>query len=154
MLGYHKNTGNNENSSLVYLYSGQNGPGAGIMVNGDVVRGSTFFSGEISFVPQYDNKNFLQALRSEDSNNPEEYNIDAITRLIATCIAIINPHGFIFCDDEVNQIVIDQIVKSCPQYIPAEHIPKITVSNWKEDYLYGLKSLGLDLMIMRTNKEN
>lgn len=154
VLGYHKNTGNNENSSLVYLYSGQNGPGAGIMVNGDVVRGSTFFSGEISFVPQYDNKNFLQALRSEDSNNPEEYNIDAITRLIATCIAIINPHGFIFCDDEVNQIVIDQIVKSCPQYIPAEHIPKITVSNWKEDYLYGLKSLGLDLMITRTNKEN
>ena len=51
----------------------------GIMINGDVVRGSTFFSGEISFVPQYDNKNFLQALRSEDSNNPEEYNIDAIT---------------------------------------------------------------------------
>ena len=154
VLGYHKNTGNNENSSLVYLYSGQNGPGAGIMVNGDVVRGSTFFSGEISFVPQYDNKNFLQALRSEDSNNPEEYNIDAITRLIATCIAIINPHAFIFCDDEVNQFVIDQIVKSCPQYIPAEHIPKITVSNWKEDYLYGLKSLGLDLMITRTNKEN
>ena len=81
------------------------------MVNGDVVRGSTFFSGEISFVPQYDNKNFLQALRSGDSHNSEEYNIDAITRLIATCIAIINPHTFIFCDDEVNQFVIDQIVK-------------------------------------------
>ncbi len=50
-------------------------------------------------------------MRSEDSNNPEEYNIDAITRLIATCIAIINPHAFIFCDDEVNQFVIEQIVK-------------------------------------------
>lgn len=48
----------------------------------------------------------------------EKYNIDAITRLIATCIAIINPHAFIFCDDEVNQFVIEQIVKSCPQYIP------------------------------------
>lgn len=116
------------------------------------------FSQEISFVPQYDNKNFLQSLRSEDavrdSNNPEQYNIDAITRLIATCIAIINPHAFIFCDDELNQFVIDQIVKTCPKYIPAEHIPKITVSDWKEDYLYGLKSLGLDLMITRTSKEN
>ncbi|KAB2440922.1 ROK family transcriptional regulator [Bacillus luti] len=157
VLGYHKNTGNYDNSSLVYLYAGQNGPGAGIMVNGDVVRGSTFFSGEISFVPQYDNKNFLQALRSGEEvnlNNREEYNIDAITRLISTFIAIINPHAFIFCDDEVNQFVIDQIVKNCPQYIPAEHIPKITVSNWKEDYLYGLKSLGLDLMITKTKKEN
>ncbi len=151
VLGYHKNTGNSDNSSLVYLYSGQNGPGAGIMINGDVVRGSTFFSGEISFVPQYDNKNFLQASRS---GNEGEYNVDAITRLVATCIAIINPHAFIFCDDEVNQFVIDQIIKSCPQYIPVEHIPKITVSDWKEDYLYGLKSLGLDLMITRTNKEN
>lgn len=158
VLGYYKNTGNHDNSSLVYLYSGQNGPGAGIMINGDVVRGSTFFSGEVSFVPQYDNKNFLQALRSgdevNDANNPEEYNIDAITRLISTFIAIINPHAFIFCDDEVNQFVIDQIIKSCPQYIPAEHIPQITVSDWKEDYLYGLKSLGLDLMITRTSKEN
>ena len=115
VLGYHKNTGNNDNSSLVYLYSGQNGPGAGIMINGDVVRGSTFFSGEISFVPQYDNKNFLQALRSgdevRDSNNPEKYNIDAITRLISAFIAIINPHAFIFCNDEVNQFVIDQNCK-------------------------------------------
>lgn len=42
VLGYYKNTGNYDNSSLVYLYSGQNGPGAGIMINGDVVRGSTF----------------------------------------------------------------------------------------------------------------
>ncbi len=155
VLGFHKHTGNNDNVSLVYLYSGQNGPGAGIMVNGDVVRGSTFFSGEISFVPQYDNKNFLQALKSE-SNHSEfvEHNIDAISRLISTFIAIINPHAFIFCNDEVNPLMIDQIVKRCPSYIPAEHIPKITLSDWKEDYLYGLQSLGLDLMITRTNKEN
>ena len=66
------------------------------------------FSRENFFVPQYDNKNFLQALRSEDDskrfNNPEEYNIDAITRLIAAFIAIINPHAFIFCNDEVESI--------------------------------------------------
>ena len=79
-------------------------------------------------------------MRSEDSNNPEEYYIDAITRLIATCIAIINPHAFIFCDDEVNQFVIDQIVKLVSAVHPGGTYSKITVSNWKEDYLYGLKS--------------
>ena len=111
VLGYYKNTGNYDNSSLVYLYSGQNEFRCRYYGKWRCRTRKHIFSGEISFVPQYDNKNFLQALRSEDSNNPEEYNIDAITRLIATCIAIINPHGFIFCDDEVNQFVIDQIVK-------------------------------------------
>ena len=110
VLGYYK-TMETMIIPLLYICIQVKMDRAGIMVNGDVVRGSTFFSGEISFVPQYDNKNFLQALRNEDSNNPEEYNIDAITRLIATCIAIINPHAFIFCDDEVNQFVIEQIVK-------------------------------------------
>ena len=92
------------------MYSGQNGP-CGDYGKWRRRTREYVFSGEISFVPQYDNENFLQALRNEDSNNPEEYNIDAITRLIATCIAIINPHAFIFCDDEVNQFVIEQIVK-------------------------------------------
>lgn len=42
VLGYHNNRGIKDKQSLIYLYSGQNGPGAGIMINGDVVRGSTF----------------------------------------------------------------------------------------------------------------
>ena len=63
VLGYHDSKGNKKDKSLVYLYSGQNGPGAGIMINGDVVRGNTNFSGEVSFVPQYDDQNFGQALK-------------------------------------------------------------------------------------------
>lgn len=39
VLGYHDSRSTMENKSLIYLYSGHNGPGAGIMVNGVVVRG-------------------------------------------------------------------------------------------------------------------
>lgn len=142
VLGYYNYRGAKDKQSLVYLYSGQNGPGAGIMINGDVVRGSTFFSGEVSFVPLYDERNFLQGMKDGSGNEN-----DAISRLIASFVAIINPHTFIFCKDDVNESMIDQITIGSEKYIPAEHLPEITISDWEKDYLYGLQSLGLDLML-------
>jgi hypothetical protein len=156
VLGYHDSMGIKDNKSLIYLYSGQNGPGAGIMINGDVVRGSTFFSGEVSFVPQYDDRNFRQAL--ENGSGPikgtisHDYEIDAISRLVASFVAIINPHTIIFCNDEVDKETVIKITKGSTKYIPPEHLPELTMSDWKQDYLYGLQSLGLDLMMNETSK--
>ncbi|MGG1679021.1 ROK family protein [Neobacillus sp. NRS-1170] len=154
VLGYHDSNAK-KNKSLIYLYSGQNGPGAGIMVNGVVVRGSTNFSGEVTFVPQYDDRNFGQALENGNGTKKafisEEYEIDAISRLIASFTAIINPHTIIFCNDEVNQSIIDHIAERSSRYIPAEHLPELIMSDWKLDYLFGLQRLGLDLMITGIN---
>ncbi|WP_435817653.1 ROK family protein [Gottfriedia acidiceleris] len=151
VLGFHNNRGIKEKQSLVYLYSGQNGPGAGIMVNGDVVRGSTFFSGEVSFVPQYDERNFGQALVNGKALKniiiSEDYEIDAISRLVASFVAIINPHIIIFCKDEVENVIVDKIRMTSSKYFPSEHLPVLTTSDWKQDYLVGLQSLCLKLMI-------
>jgi hypothetical protein len=151
VLGFHNNRGIKDKQSLVYLYSGQNGPGAGIMVNGDVVRGSTFFSGEVSFVPQYDERNFGQALENRRGLKnliiSEDYEIDAISRLIASFVAIINPHIIIFCHDEVEKVILDQIRVTCSNYVPSDHLPVLMTSDWKQDYLFGLQSLCLKLMI-------
>lgn len=151
VLGYHNNMGNKDNQSLVYLYSGQNGPGAGFLINGDVVRGSTFFAGEVSFVPQYNNKNFRQALengtRSKRVTIGEDSQIDAISRLVASFVAIINPHKIIFCKDDVEKAMVDKIFIGSSKYIPSEHLPELVMSDWKKDYLYGLQSLGLNLML-------
>lgn len=154
VLGFHHHKGIKENQSLVYLYSGQNGPGAGIMINGDVVRGSTFFSGEVSYIPQYNDRNFGQVLekKSESRMIAADDEIDAISRLIASFVAIINPHTIIFCNDEVEKKVLEKITKVSSQYIPSEHLPELTVSEWKQDYLFGLQSLGIDLMMNRISK--
>jgi ROK family len=156
VLGYHNDKRIKDNQSLVYLYSGQNGPGAGFMINGDVVRGSTFFAGEISFVPQYHDRNFREALESGNGSKKivinEDYQIDAISRLIASFTAIINPHRVIFCHDEVEEVVLDKIISVSSTYIPSEHLPELTVSDWKQDYLFGLQTLGLELMMNGTNE--
>jgi len=155
VLGFHKNSGLKNNPSLVYLYSGQNGPGAGFLINGDVVRGSTFFAGEVSFVPQYNDRNFRQALENDrdsmTANFSTDAQIDAICRLIATITAIINPHTIIFCSDEIEKTTLKKISIGSSKYIPSKHLPNLTISDWKQDYLYGLQSLGITLMLMEPN---
>lgn len=154
VIGYNFNKPSKEKRSLIYLYFGQNGPGAGIMINGDIVRGSTFFSGEVSFVPQYDDRNFYQAMDMASGlgrGNMNDEGIDAISRLLASFIAIINPHTIIFYNDEVNEALISRIGKRSATYIPEAHIPELTISDWKQDYLIGLQTLGLDLMVSETN---
>lgn len=155
ILGYYKEHENNDTESLIYLYSGQNGPGAGIMINGEVLRGSTFFSGEVSFVPQYDDRTFWQALGNGTGLKKmivrEEHEVDAISRLVATFVAIINPHTIVFCNDEVDDSFLDQIIIGSSKYVPREHLPKITISDWKQDYLNGLQSLGISLLIAETS---
>ncbi len=153
VLGFQKMSGREDKQSLVYLYSGKNGPGAGILINGDVVRGSTFFTGEVSFLPLYDNQNFHQAMyqgRKKSKDTPiigEEHEIQAISRLIASLVAIINPHTVIFSKEEMNQIAINRIAIESAKYVPKEHLPELIVSDWKRDYLHGLQRLALDRMV-------
>lgn len=147
VLGFNNHKMAKDNESLVYLYTGQNGPGAGIMINGDVVRGRTFFSGEVQFVPLYDQRNFGQVLVNGNGQIKKELEIDAVSRLIASFVATINPHIFIFSNNDVDQETLNKISERCSTYIPSEHLPEFTISDWKQDYLYGLQSLCLNAMI-------
>ncbi len=153
VLGFHHMNKKEENQSLVYVYSGKNGPGAGILLNGDVVRGSTFFTGEVSFVPLYDDRNFFQALKERAGKNvgnvrfSREHEIQAMGRLIASFVAIINPHTVIFSKEEMDEIILKNIAIEAAQYVPKEHLPRLVLSNWKEDYLNGLQYLALEHMI-------
>ncbi|MEH7381121.1 ROK family transcriptional regulator [Bacillus sp. JJ1533] len=156
VLGYHNNRGIRDQQSLIYLYSGHNGAGAGILINGDVVRGSTFFTGEVSFVPLYDQQNFGQILEAESGAKKQliyDNQIDAISRLIASFVAIINPHAIIFCNDEIEKVTLNKIANVSTKYIPSEHLPELTISDWKRDYLYGLQGLGIDLMMSESVKQ-
>ncbi len=148
VLGYYHNR-RIQNQSLVYLYAGNNGPGAGILLNGDVIRGSTFFSGEVQYIPQYNDQNFQQALnygsRNVVMNGRAE--IDAISRLVASFVAIINPHMFIFCDNQVDETLVKKIEIASATYIPSEHLPEFATSDWEQDYLFGLQRLCLNIMI-------
>lgn len=153
VLGYRYLSGRANAETLVYLFIGKKGPGAGFMINGDVVRGSTFFSGEVSFVPQYNHLSFVEAIRphlgqSSDGKgfrHPEV--IDAVGRLVASVAAMINPHAFILCDENVNEAIAADIAAKCAEYVPKEHVPPLLVRDRKKDYLEGLRQIVLDRLM-------
>ncbi|RUT36566.1 ROK family protein [Paenibacillus zeisoli] len=154
VLGYQYNRRRQDRPSLIYLYFGQNGPGSGIMINGELVRGSSFFAGEVSFIPLYDHCNFQQALSAEgDQHQPhaQSKRVDAISRLIAAFTAIVNPHTIIFTKDEVNRALLIQIAEQSKTYIPKENLPELTASDWTQDYLVGLQTLGIGIMISESH---
>lgn len=149
VIGYMAQRNLKENISLMYLYLGKNGPGAGIAVNGEIVRGKTFFSGEVQYMPQYDNRNFIEALTGDQggSSMQADHKVDAISRLVATMTSILNPHYIIFCEDELAPAMVNQIAERTATYVPKEHLPELAVSDLKRDYLNGLQSLGLGLLV-------
>ncbi|MCR8658726.1 ROK family protein [Paenibacillus endoradicis] len=151
VIGYMAQRKMSEDVSLFYLYLGQNGPGAGIVVNGHIVRGKTFFSGEVQFIPQYNDRNFLEALTSEDdestNNKHLDKRVDAISRLVGSVTSILNPHYFIVCEEEIDTTMLQQITERSSTYVPKEHLPLLAASSLKDDYLSGLQSLGLSVLM-------
>ncbi|MFR9711052.1 hypothetical protein ACL02P_16955 [Paenibacillus sp. MB22_1] len=43
--------------------------------------------------------------------------------------------------------MLNEIKVQSAQYVPAEHLPRLMMSDWRRDYLTGLQQLGLHLMI-------
>ncbi|MFF2015339.1 ROK family protein [Paenibacillus sp. NPDC058177] len=156
VLGYTRKNNLSNKVTIVYLYLGQNGPGAGIVVNGEVIRGSSFFSGEIQFTPLYDHLNFGEALEKRDSGTSDratadkQKTVDVISRMVATFAVMLNPNAIIFNADEIDRSMLLQIRTKSAEYVPEEHLPELIVSDWIQDYLYGLQSLGLNLIVSET----
>lgn len=146
VLGYIARAKLEDRSTVFYLYLGQNGPGAGIVVNGEVVRGKSFFSGEVAFVPVRDRGNFAEALKEGESVRTE-----AIGRLVASTASILNPHYFVFNQDEIGEAMLEPILERAAAYVPREHLPELAASELRGDYLAGLQSLGLGLLLSHTD---
>ncbi|ANS75905.1 hypothetical protein AWM70_16020 [Paenibacillus yonginensis] len=151
VLGYHQSLVKADNPTLVYLFLGTNGPGAGILINGDVVRGSSFFSGEISYIPQYDHLNFMQATKTGrqdcQHSKPDSLMIDSLARFVSTLVAVINPHAVIFCREDLNEQAVRAVEAACASYVPAEHVPKLVLRDRQKDYLQGLQRMAIERLM-------
>lgn len=152
VLGYYDRLGNDKSLSLVYLYFGMNGPGAGIIVNGDLVRGKTFFSGEVSFVPIYNASSFEQVVKErpvviKESQPSDPKLIDAMSRLVAVFTATLNPDLFIFCSTDMTEHDLSEVMHQSALYVPKENLPTLIIRDWEQDYIHGLHQLTIRNML-------
>lgn len=155
VLGY-QNLSRTEEASLVYVYFGHNGPGAGLLINGNVVRGKSFFTGEIGYVPMSKDNNFQDVLERKSAVmssliEPDEEQIDALSRLSAAFTAILNPDAILWCEHNLLPSTLLSIKDRASAYVPERHLPEMLLREWEHDYIAGLQRLALDMMISDTS---
>jgi predicted NBD/HSP70 family sugar kinase len=139
---YYKNIQLLEEDSMIYIYIGKNCPGAGIIINGEVVRGFTAFAGEIGLLPL---KDLNLPINSDRLREEQDRLIDWAAKIIVSATCMINPKYVVLCDAQITELTKSAIEKSCLKYIPCYSMPQILMSDdFYGDYYEGLKKIGLD----------
>jgi predicted NBD/HSP70 family sugar kinase len=120
--------------STVSIYLGENGLGAGMIIDGEVWRGASDFAGELSYLPLYENTSVWLEENFHDIDV-----VDYYTKLIQIYTIVFNPEQVILYNNIYISDKIDNIRRNCYKYLPSKVVPHIEVSkNYQSDYEYGL----------------
>ncbi|NLX64929.1 MAG: ROK family protein [Clostridiaceae bacterium] len=142
-LGYYQGKDHTGKTSVVVLsFIKDNCPGAGIIVDGYIVRGHTNFAGEISYLP-FGNK-------AENLKDRKEI-IDKITKTICSITAVINPETILITGTSVTEDMMNDIRENCLNFVPELHIPNIVYqADTHEYYINGLMTMAFDSLIINS----
>lgn len=139
-LGYYSSHELMERQNIAYIYYPDGGdPGAGLIINGHIVIGSSNFAGEVAYLSHRSMHHKPQ--KSEDEDNF----VEDVLRTILAVNCVINPQTIVLSGYQFNDTNINEIKKLSQSYIPKEHIPDITVEpDIHDSYVNGLTSLALE----------
>lgn len=129
-------------SSSVSILLGKGGFGAGVILNGEVLRGSSNFAGEVGFLPFPEQKMICAETQSPGMDVVEYY-----ARLIQVYAAILNPEQVVLYSNVYIANRVDEVRQSCYRYLPEKGIPYIKLSEqFQEDYEKGLYAIASRMM--------
>lgn len=140
-LGFYNMQSFDENKTFaVVAFPKHHFPGAGFIVDGQMLKGNTMFSGEVSFL--------AFGMEREEQlkrwNGPDGF-MPLAVKTIVSIIAIINPAAIAITGDLSHPSHRDEIYNGCLKDIPREHMPELFVQNdTREQYLNGLIAVTLE----------
>jgi hypothetical protein len=141
VYGFYKRQNYDEDKTIAMVtFVKDEFPGAGIMVEGQILKGNSTFAGEVSFLP-------FGVTREEQLRlwNTEEGFLPLAVKTVASLAAVLNPETIAFTGELSRPELLDKIYEGCLAVIPEEHMPKLLWrGNSHEDYMYGLVSLTLE----------
>lgn len=111
--------------------------GAGFVSGGKILRGSTGFAGEVSFLP----------MEEPVQEKPTQVTVDMMAYIIGSIVPILNPGmialtGVYFKEEEI-QIIREK----CLRMIRPQHMPEIIMrKDIRKDYVSGLLALALQAL--------
>lgn len=114
-------------------------PGAGIIVNGEILRGHTNFAGEVCMLPYKDNLDW----RDIESSSYELASY--ISHSLSIITSILNPETILLIGKSITDDVFEDINKMFNDAIPADHQPKIEkTDSVQAHYFNGLIAIALE----------
>ena len=119
-LGHHfGNTGTDTGISVCLYYPKGGNPGAGIIIDGRILRGQSHFAGEVSFLPPG-----VPPDRQDSLDASRDLFTGTVSRTIQSLISIINPRQLILIGLALTDDMVARIRDAVAQAIPEPHIPE------------------------------
>ena len=116
--------------------------GAGFMVDGQLIRGNSNFSGEINYLPYVSSRQELIAQCRQDDTF-----LELISKIIITIITITDPRVIIFCGFRFTDELFQQIQDKVGTMLPTELLPYFHLQqDISDEYLTGIISVLRNIM--------
>jgi len=117
-------------TDIVFMSIGE-GIGAGIVIDGKIVRGYSRFAGEISFISDpysENNKNetFESLLCNAGSINEQAR---LISRMVVSIICLINPHIISFGSTLATEELLTHLRRECEKHLPVWTLPSFQLTD-------------------------
>ena len=140
-FGFYRKNGYSASESLVYIYYPVEGKaGAGIIVNGGILRGKTNFAGEVSFLPLG-----IDPERQGDIQKKPTLFCEFVAKTITSVNCIVNPGIFVLSGYCFTEEQIDSIKERLKRLNPRDHLPELIFEEDIHDsYIHGLISMALE----------
>ncbi|MCK4261010.1 MAG: ROK family protein [Halanaerobiales bacterium] len=140
-FGFYHRIQYKNSESMVYIYYPLDGnPGAGIIVNGQILRGQSNFAGEVSFLPlgiSLENQGKIQ--------NKSNLFSELVAKTITSINCVINPKSIVLSGYCFNEQLIESIRALLNTLTPDEHLPEfIFEEDIHDSYIHGLISMALE----------
>ncbi|MGL1893977.1 MAG: ROK family protein [Spirochaetaceae bacterium] len=139
-IGYYTESIDKEVESFVYIYFPHDGIlGAGIIINGKIIRGATNFAGEVgslSLSYEYEKKKKIQ----DDMDTFLNY----VSEIIVSVNAVLNPNEIIISWSKMEGDFMFLLAEKMLARGNKQHLPKLNSNNnLHTDYINGLLYLGM-----------
>lgn len=137
VYGFYQQQNYEEDKTIaVVIFPHNNCAGAGIMVDGHIMRGATNFAGEVSYLP-------FAPSQERQANSPQVSPF--IVKTLAAIIAIINPETIVVTGGAIHSQELEYLTQECTKIIPPAHMPQLLLQeDMQVAYVNGLIAITLE----------
>ena len=136
--------------TLVCIHLADTGPGMGAVVNGRPLQGFSGFQGEVGFMPLYGDKTVQEIALDGFRGTPQG---ECLGKMAACICTVLNPQQIIYYSESEPPGLFQELIRYCNRYLPEYAHPRFVFDrSYREDYLHGLKVMGLEAVYGQTGE--